>query len=301
MQDQQKRGTLAGILCYTIWGLYPFYWRLLDNCASQEIIAHRIIWCFATTVLVCALTRTDFVALLRDARARRFLLPAAAIITVNWSVYIWAVMVGHVVEAAIGYYINPLVSILFGVVFFKEKLTPLQLVAVVLCAAGVVYCTVDYGQFPWISLVLAFSFGAYGAIKKRAGYPALQALATENTFMVVPAIVFGVALAVTTGENHFFADVTTFDGWKTTALLLIAGPVTAVPLILHQPHVGADQRRILPGRDLHFPTRRATGLHLDRHRPGQHRESAKEIVRIKPNNQFETTCRLKMPILEVLA
>lgn len=232
MQDQQKRGTLAGILCYTIWGLYPFYWRLLDNCASQEIIAHRIIWCFATTVLVCALTRTDFVALLRDARARRFLLPAAAIITVNWSVYIWAVMVGHVVEAAIGYYINPLVSILFGVVFFKEKLTRLQLVAVVLCAAGVVYYTVDYGQFPWISLVLAFSFGAYGAIKKRAGYPALQALATENTFMVVPAIVFSVALAVTTGENHFFADVATFDGWKTTALLLIAGPVTAVPLIL---------------------------------------------------------------------
>ena len=77
MQDQQKRGTLAGILCYTIWGLYPFYWRLLDNCASQEIIAHRIIWCFATTVLVCALTRTDFVTLLRDARARRFLLPSS--------------------------------------------------------------------------------------------------------------------------------------------------------------------------------------------------------------------------------
>ena len=230
--SRTARGTIEGILCYFIWGLYPFYWRLLDNCSSNEIIAHRIIWCFVTTALVCAFTRTDFVALIRNSRARRYLIPAAAIITANWSVYIWVIMVGHVVEAAIGYYINPLVSIVFGVVFFKEKLSKLQLVAVVLCAAGVVYYTLDYGQFPWISLVLAFSFGAYGALKKRAGCPALQALACENTFMVVPAVIFAVALAVTTGQNHFFADLATFEGWKTTALLLIGGPVTAVPLIL---------------------------------------------------------------------
>ena len=229
---EERRGILAGIGCYMLWGLFPLYWKLLDNCGSQETICHRIIWCFVTTIVICMITRVPFLNLVRDARGRRYLIPAAAIITSNWSIYIVAVLMGHVIEASIGYYINPLVSILFGVTLFHEKLSPLKTAAVVLCAFGVLFFTVNFGHFPWISILLALTFGAYGAIKKKAGYPAVQALAAENTFMVVPALIAAVAFALITGENHFLGDVTSLASWSTTALLIIAGPVTAVPLIL---------------------------------------------------------------------
>ncbi|MBQ9001061.1 MAG: EamA family transporter RarD [Eggerthellaceae bacterium] len=223
---QQRRGIAAGIACYVLWGTFPLYWKLLDSVSPLEVIAHRIIWCFATTVLVCAVARLDLPGLLRQPRAWKFLVPAALFITLNWSVYIYAVDIDHVVETAIGYYINPLVSILLGVVVFRERLSRVRVAALALCAVGVVFFTVNYGQFPWIALVLAFSFGIYGALKKAAGYPATTALAFESTVMVVPSIVFAVVLANVTGEHTFGSDP------ALTALLVLAGPATAIPLIL---------------------------------------------------------------------
>ena len=208
------------------------YWKLLAEVDSLEIIAHRIIWCFATTVLFCAAAKLDLPGLLKQPRAWRYLVPAAIIITLNWSIYIFAVNIDHIVETAIGYYINPLVSILLGIAVFHERLSPLKGAAVALCAAGVIFFTVNYGHIPWIALMLAFSFGIYGAIKKKAGYPATTALAFENTVMVLPAIVFAIAFAHVTGQHAFAANLDTAHGLALTALLVLGGPATAIPLIL---------------------------------------------------------------------
>ena len=230
--QERRAGVAAGILCYMLWGLFPLYWKQLADVNSLEVIAHRVIWCFATTILACIVLRQDLRRLLILPRAWRYLVPAAMIITLNWSIYIYAVDIGHVVETAIGYYINPLVSILLGVAVFREHLTGLQLIAIALCAFGVVFFTVSYGQFPWIALALAFSFGIYGAIKKRAGYPPTAALAFENTVMVIPAIALAIGLAQVTGTHAFASDLETTHGIVTTILLVLAGPATAIPLIL---------------------------------------------------------------------
>lgn len=142
------RGALAAVGCYLLWGFCPLFWALLDNVGSIEIIGQRIVWSLALTVVVCKfILKVDFVGLLRDARARRFLIPSGLLIMLNWSLYIVAMVTNNVVEASLGYYINPLVSIVLGLVVFRERLTPLQIAATVLSAAGVIYFTVNYGQF----------------------------------------------------------------------------------------------------------------------------------------------------------
>ncbi|MBQ3301070.1 MAG: EamA family transporter RarD [Eggerthellaceae bacterium] len=232
LTSQEKAGVLAGLGCYVFWGLCPLYWKLLDEVNPFEIIAHRIIWCFALTAMVCAVFKLGLPSLLCDKRARRYLAPAAVIITVNWSTYIYAIDIGHVIETSIGYYINPLMTILFGIIVFHEKLSRAKLAALLLCAAGVAYFTLSYGQFPWISIVLALTFAVYGVIKKKAGYPAVTALAFENTVMVVPAIAFAVGLAVYTGEHAFCSNLDVAHGWLITLLLVGSGLVTGLPLIL---------------------------------------------------------------------
>ncbi len=232
IQKQLRRGVLAAFLCYVLWGTFPLYWKLLSHVDPFEIIAHRIIWCFVFTVALCALMRLDFLRLLRDRRALRFLIPAALLITVNWGLYVYAVSIDHIVETAIGYYLNPLVSIILGMLVFQERLSRLQTVAVALCAGGICFFTVNYGSFPWIAITLALSFGVYGAIKKKGGYPAVEALAVENTVMVVPALIFAVVLANATGTHGFLAAVPGGIDWRTTLLLIGGGAVTAIPLIL---------------------------------------------------------------------
>lgn len=229
---QLRRGTLCGFLCYVLWGSFPLYWKLLANVDPLEIIAHRIIWCFVFTVLLCALLRQNFARLLRDRRALAFLLPAALLITLNWGTYIYAVAVDRILETAIGYYINPLVSIVLGMIVFKERLTRLQAIAVALCIIGIGFFTVNYGSFPVFAIVLALSFGLYGAIKKKGGYPAVEALAVENTLMLVPALIFVVAMANVTGSHGFLGMTAEGVDWRTTLLLIGGGAVTAIPLIL---------------------------------------------------------------------
>ncbi|MBR5259544.1 MAG: EamA family transporter RarD [Eggerthellaceae bacterium] len=230
--SQELKGTLAGLLCYVIWGLAPLYWKLLDNVNSFEVIGQRIIWCFVLMVIICAVMRINFLELLRDKRAVSFLLPAAVLISINWGVYIYAVDTERVVHTAMGYYCNPLFSILFGVLFFKERLTTIQKIAVGLCLIGVIYFLFDYGELPWISLVLAISFGAYGAVKKKGGYPAVPALAVESALALPLAFGVAIAAAYITGSHAFLGDTHTVDGWILTLLVIGAGPITAIPLVL---------------------------------------------------------------------
>lgn len=231
-QSQQRAGIIAGIGCYVLWGIFPLYWKLLDPVNSIEVICQRIIWCCVFTVCLCLAMRYDFVGLLKQKRARRFLIPASILITINWSVYIYAVQIDRVVETAIGYYLNPLVSIILGIIVFKERLTVFQGIAVGLCVVGIGAFSFGYGSFPWISIALAFSFGVYGAVKKKGGYPAVEALAVENTVVVLPSILVAVILANVTGTHGFLGDVETIEGWGTTGLLILGGVITAVPLIL---------------------------------------------------------------------
>ena len=227
-----RAGILAGIACYAFWGFMPLYWKLLSEVNPFEIICHRVIWCFVFSACICAALKLDFVALLKDPRARRFLVPAALIITVNWSIYVYAVSIDRIVETAIGYYINPLISVLLGVVVFHERLSAAQAVAVALCSAGIAFFTVSYGQFPWIAILLAVTFGVYGAVKKRGGYPAVETIAVENAVATPFAVALAFALAAGSGAHAFLGDVQTAHGWAITTLLVGAGIATAVPLIL---------------------------------------------------------------------
>lgn len=231
-KTSRNRGILAAIFCYLMWGIFPLYWKLLDGVNPFEITAQRMIWCTAFTLILCAIARLNFVKLLKDARARRYLIPAAVLITFNWGLYVWAVDIDRIVETAIGYYLNPLVTILLGMVVFKERMSAVEWIAVGLCCIGIAFFTVNYGQFPWISIGLALSFGIYGAVKKKGGYPAIEALAFENLVAVGPAIAFAFVLAMVTGSHGFLGDTQTLHGWTITLMLIGGGVVTAVPLIL---------------------------------------------------------------------
>lgn len=232
MSKDERRGTIAGLFCYLFWGLAPIYWKWLDAVDPLEVIGQRIIWCFVLMVLICLILRIDFIGILKDKRALKYLGVAAVLISINWGVYIYAVATDRIVHTAMGYYTNPLVSILFGVVFFKERLSKLQLGAVLLCAIGVLFFLYDYGELPWISLVLAFSFGMYGAVKKRGGYPAIPALAVEST-MALPLALMAVGASIyLTGSHAFLGDISSVQGWTTTALIIGAGAITAIPLVL---------------------------------------------------------------------
>lgn len=232
LRKRTQRGIIAAVGCYLMWGIFPLYWKLLDGVSSFEVIAQRIIWCFVFTAIICFVGRWDFIGLLKNRRALCYLVPASVLITLNWSTYIFAVDMDRIVETSIGYYCNPLVSIVLGLAIFRERLTPLQWAAVALCCGGIVFFVAGYGEVPWISIVLAISFGLYGAIKKKGGYPAVEAIAVESTVMLPFAIVFAVAFAYVSGSHGFLGDVGSASGWATTALLIGGGAITAVPLIL---------------------------------------------------------------------
>ncbi|WP_297155095.1 EamA family transporter RarD [uncultured Ellagibacter sp.] len=230
--DVARGAPLAAVGCYLIWGSCPLFWALLNDVDPVELIGQRIAWSLVLTVIACKfILKVDFIALLRDARARRFLIPSGLLVMVNWSLYIVAMVTNNVVEASLGYYINPLVSIVLGLVVFRERLTPLQVAATALSAAGVIYFAVSYGSFPWIALSLAFTFGIYGAVKKRGGYPAVPTIAVEGIVALPFAIVALVAVAVA-GKSAFFSPDMSLAAWQTRLLLVLTGPVTAVPLIL---------------------------------------------------------------------
>jgi chloramphenicol-sensitive protein RarD len=218
-----RRGIVCGIGAYVLWGLFPLYWPLLEPAGSLEILSHRMIWSLGAVVVL--LTATRRWRWIRELRPKRFALLAGAamIITVNWGVYIYAVNNGHTIEAALGYFINPLVSVLLGVIVFRERLRAWQWAAIGISAVAVLILAADYGRPPWIALILAASFGTYGLVKKFADTGSAESLSVETAVLFVPALVYACLQPHPTFTGH---------GMDHTALLVGAGVVTAVPLML---------------------------------------------------------------------
>jgi len=226
LRARERRGIGYGLAAYGLWGAVPLFWPLVARAGSIEILAHRIVWSFLiSVVLVVVSVRHGFWT--RMARRRTLLLlgSAAAIVSVNWGVYIWSVNHGHVVETALGYYINPILSILLGVVVLHERLSPLQWVSVGLAAVAVAVLTIDYGTLPWIALVLAVTFTAYGFIKNRLGAGAVDSLAVESALLTPFALVYLGWLELT-GRASFG-----HGGWGLSLLLAATGLITLVPLL----------------------------------------------------------------------
>ncbi|RYU14866.1 EamA family transporter RarD [Nocardioides iriomotensis] len=225
--SESSRGFLLGAAAYLMWGLFPLYFPLLEPAGATEILAHRVFWSLITMlVLVVAVRRwTQLRRMLVDGRKVRILTLAAALIAVNWGTYIWGVNNGHVIETSLGYFINPLVTVLMGVVILGERLRPLQWVALGIAGAAVVGLTVEYGRPPWVALVLAFSFGSYGLAKKKANAGAVESLTFET--LVIAPVAFGyLVLLSVTGTSTF-----TTEGPLHVVLLLGMGVLTAVPLL----------------------------------------------------------------------
>ncbi len=224
----ETRGLSYGVGSYLLWGLFPLYFPLLEPAGTVEILASRMAWSLVVVAVLLALSGgfAGVRAVLRDRRRFGLLAAAAVLISVNWAVYIWGVNSGHVVECSLGYFINPLFTILLGVVVLGERLRAAQWLAVAIGAAAVVVIAVDYGRPPWIALTLAASFGMYGFVKKRAAVGALDSLAVETGTLFVPAIV---ALVVIAAQGNLVFGT---HGVGNALLIASSGVVTAVPLLL---------------------------------------------------------------------
>ena len=230
MQSDASRGTAFGVAAFTLWGAFPLYFRALDRSGAVEIVLHRVLWSLLVCVAILAATRAfgELRSVLRDRRQLAALSTAAVAIALNWGIYVYAVNSGQVIEASLGYFINPLVMVALGVVVLGERLRRVQWAAVAVGAVAVAVLTIAYGHPPVIALSLAASFGLYGLIKRRAGVDigAAAGLATETLVLAPVALVVLLVLAAS-GESTFTAD----PPWQ--ALLLVsAGAVTAAPLLL---------------------------------------------------------------------
>jgi len=225
--SNNKLGLLFGISAYTLWGALPLYWPLLEPANPLEIVSHRAVWTLVFCIIVLLATKAlkqTLVTLKRPKVAVKLFL-ASILISINWLIYVWATNNGHVVEASLGYYINPLIIIGFGVILLKEKMRPMQWVALTIATIGVLVLTIDYGRLPWIALVLAISWGSYGVIKKQLDLGALEGLAIEtfiSGFFYLGYLIF----LGNQGTGQFG------NSWGLTLLLISAGAVTAVPLLL---------------------------------------------------------------------
>ena len=222
-----KAGLIFGVSAYVLWGLFPLYWPLLEPAGAFEIVGHRAVWSLVFCVIALTLTKAIKPAVTTMKRPRVFikLFAATALISINWIVYIWATNNGHVVEASLGYYINPIIIIAIGVLLLKEKMRKLQWASVSIAAFGVLVLTIDYGRLPWIALALALSWGTYGFIKKQLGLGALEGLGIE-TAISAPFYLAYLAWIGSQGDGHF-----TYQPGL-TLLLIGSGVVTAIPLLL---------------------------------------------------------------------
>ena len=222
-----NKGLLFGVSAYIIWGLLPLYWKLVEEAGAYEILAHRGIWSLLICISLLALRKQlkSAYEMLRSSRTLSLLFLASGLLTINWGVYIWSVTVNRVVEAALGYYITPLINVTFGVLLLREKLRPAQWIAVALAAAGVVILTLGYGSLPWIALVLAISWGSYSLIKKSLNLGALETLSLETLFAFLPNLVF---LLIIQGNGSAEFGST----WTISILLFGAGAATVIPLLL---------------------------------------------------------------------
>lgn len=226
--SKARRGFLLALGAYLLWGMLPFYMKAVAHLPLAEVIAHRIVWSvpIAAAVLIWAGRTADFKAALRSPRTITMAALTAALISVNWGIYVWAIAVDRTVETALGYYINPLVSVVVGALLLGERLDRLQIAAVVLAAVAVAVLTIEGGKLPWVSLALAFSFAAYGFFRKTLPIGPSQGFLLEVLLLSVPALGYIIYL-IATGQDHIVS-----SSGADTALLMGCGPVTSVPLLL---------------------------------------------------------------------
>jgi chloramphenicol-sensitive protein RarD len=222
-----KKGILYGIGAYVFWGFFPIYWKLLHDVPAIQLIGHRIIWSFLLLFMVILFTKqwTEFRATI-NAKVLRIYSLAAILIGINWFMYVWAVNHEFIVETSLGYFINPLLSVLMGVIFFKERLRLAQWIPVALAALGVAYLTFIYGRLPFIALSLAFSFGSYGLVKKLSPLGSLYGLTIETGILFIPALCY----LIFAQANNTAAFLHT--GATSDLLMIGAGVVTTIPLLM---------------------------------------------------------------------
>lgn len=223
-----KRGIIAGFMAYTLWGLLPVYWKAIEAVPPLEILCHRMVWSVAFLLLVLAARGQWLWVQQLRAKPRILLLhfASACLLTLNWFIYIWATLSGHIVDASLGYFITPLFSVVLGVLFLRERLCPAQRVAIGSAALGVLVLTLGYGSFPWIALILTLTFGLYGLVRKVSPLGSLEGLYLETALLALPAL--GYLLYLRAGHGASFGHA----GADTTLLLVGTGPVTAIPLLL---------------------------------------------------------------------
>src|ERR1041384_3885889 len=223
-----NKGILYGIATYILWGFFPIYWKFLHEVPALQVIGHRISWSFILLVAILLVTRQwqGFRSTALKPKVLGIYAVAGVLLTINWLVYVWGVNAGFIVETSLGYFINPLLSVLLGVIFLHERLRPSQWIPVALATAGVTYLTVAYGCLPWIALSLAFSFGLYGFVKKLAPLGSLYGLTLETGIVFPFALIFLVFVGFT-GMGAFL-----HEGAPIDLLLIGAGVVTTIPLLM---------------------------------------------------------------------
>ena len=222
-----NKGLFFGVAGYLLWGFLPLYWKLVGDAGAYEILAHRGIWSLLLCVFLLMIRKQikSVLVMVRSPRTLSLLFLASGLLTVNWGVYIWSVTVNRVVEAALGYYITPLINVTFGVLLLREKLRPLQWTAVGLASVGVAILTVGYGVLPWIALALSVSWGGYSLVKKTLSLGALETLSVETFFAFIPNLIFLIII-----ERNGTAEFG--NEWVMSLLLFGAGAATVVPLLL---------------------------------------------------------------------
>lgn len=226
-REQEVSGVLYALTAFGIWGISPVYFTAVEAVPSLEVLAHRVVWgmLLLFTILLVKRRAWRVVYELRAARRLRFYLATTLVLSANWLTFIWAVQHQHVLAASLGYYINPLVSVMLGVLFLGERLSAPQVLAVALATGGVLNLVLGYGAVPWISLILAFSFGTYGLLRKKAGVDAMIGLAIE-TLLLAPVALLYLGVLAERGIGAFGR-----LGWPMDLLLSLSGPVTALPLL----------------------------------------------------------------------
>lgn len=226
MENTTNKGLLHGAAAYFLWGIFPIYWKLLKAAHPLEILCHRILWSLLfVAVILLMLRRREWLTVARQRRTLLLFAGSSLLLAINWLTFIYAVNSGFIVEASLGYFINPLFNVLLGFIFLRERLRPAQTAAVGLAGLGVLWLTMRYGAFPWLAMALAVTFGLYGLLRKIAPLGSLEGLCLETLILAFPALI-GIAVLQRSGHALFL------HRFSPTLLLFFAGPVTAVPLIL---------------------------------------------------------------------
>lgn len=224
--NKKNYGVMYGFIAYTLWGLLPLYWKIIKSVPAYEILAHRIVWSFLFVSLIVFIKGEwrSILTILKDKKCMTYIILCSVLITVNWFIYIWSVNSEHIVDASLGYYINPLMLVFLGLIVLKEKLNLSQVVALSIAAAGVVIMIAVYGRIPWISLALAISFGLYGLCKKMVSAESTTGLVIETMITMPAALVFLIVQGLS-GHSAYGSSV------SVTILLSLTGIATATPLL----------------------------------------------------------------------